>query len=154
MKKAFRENVWIQCEIKLMSRHARAVRFGYWVLTQTNMYKTCSHAHRCTWKVLRVTKRCLKFCFRMEESKNLLDALEKMLAMKTVAVEPSSEPGPSRKRPRETDQSNPSQKTAYWTICPKVNREHFCDNSYSSNPGYWHERVSSTECQRWNTWRK
>ena len=52
----------------------------------------------------------------MEESKNLLAALEQMLAMKTVGVEPSAslEPVPStssaRKRPHAIDESSPAKK--------------------------------------------
>ena len=55
----------------------------------------------------------------MEESKNLLATLEKMLAMKTVGVEPSasleSEPSTSsaRKRPHVVDRaSSPRKETS------------------------------------------
>ena len=50
----------------------------------------------------------------MEESKNLLVALEKMLAMKTVGVKPTASlkptPSTSKKRPHEPDESSPAKK--------------------------------------------
>ena len=74
-------------------------------------------------ELLRIIERCLKiYCFRMEQSKNLLAALEAILALKeqtsTVNTSSSLEPGPSvpsepstsvlsspeRKRPRETEE--------------------------------------------------
>ena len=65
----------------------------------------------------------------MEGSRNLLDALEKMLAMKNPAVDTLSEPGPSRKRPRDTDLSNPPKKSRLEQSVKKS-----IDNTFASIP--------------------
>ena len=109
-------------------RNARAVR----PVSCTASPDLCTHVQDmqacadeckrvCTSKMelLKIIERCLKFyCFRMEESKNLLAALEKMLEMKTA--EPSTSPNPTpstsgqststQKRLHESDPLNPTKK--------------------------------------------
>ena len=112
------------------------------------------------WNCWGLLRGVLKFCFRMDESKNLLSALEAMLALKEKTVNTSSslEPGPSvppepstsflsspeRKRPRETDEMTRVKKPRLEQSVTKVHS----DNTFASIPirvsrGHWYERVFS-----------